>query len=438
MSCLNWIYEKIKKYPSFACFIFATFVLFIFLLNLTVRYYIYSNEYIWFNSKILSIRNITDTLYLNYTIYHYLIDRWTYTSINYSYYELLENATKGDCKEGLKQCGILDTIGNKLCLPEQYDCPINDILIDLKENNNSHNGYNTCHYDVLPYTTVYDVYFTNNKTNGSIVASILNTTNIPGFIGNHCFVFDINSFEDRFNYQIYDLENEKENNKIIKEAIGGEPNSSYKNFEAFERYTYTNSWYNISATKIAITKEEELGEFLDEKFSKAKNRDKYYKKISDGVYVKNFVGFENREQLDLFKNTDFTIYKSLFPDNIRISPIIFSEVLLALSIYIFYVWDKKYIYIYNFFMCCFFIFIFIYICCSYNANKKDYSYLKGINSDDNIKDFINEFLDIIKYRKVFFGFSLAFLIISAILYIISYVYYFIYIFKKNKYFLYEN
>ena len=439
MSCLNWIYEKIKEYPSFACFIFATFVLFIFLLNLTVRYYIYSNEYIWFNSKILSIRNITDTLYLNYTIYHYLIDRWTYTSINYSYYELLENATKGDCKEGLKQCGILDTIGNKLCLPEQYDCPINDILIDLKENNNSHNGYNTCHYDVLPYTTVYDVYFTNNKTNGSIVASILNTTNIPGFIGNHCFVFDIKSFEDRFNYQIYDLnEKEKENNKIIKEAIGGEPNSSYKNFEAFERYTYTNSWYNISATKIAITKEEELGEFLNEKFVKAKNRDKYYKKISDGVYVKNFVGFENREQLDLFKNTDFTIYKSLFPDNIRIYPIIFSEVLLALSIYIFYVWDKKYINIYNFFMSCFFVFIFIYICCSYNANKKDYSYLKEINSDDNIKDFINEFLDIIKYRKIFFVISLVFLIISAIFYILSYVFYFIYIFKKNEYVLYEN
>ena len=368
--------------------------------------------------------NITDNLYLNYTVYHYLIDRWTYMSLNYSYYDLLENATKGDCKEGLKQCGILDTIGNKLCLPEEFDCPINDIFLDFKVNQRDHEGYNICHYNPLPYTTDYYLYFTNQKTNGSIVASILNTTNVPGFIGNHSFVFALKPFEKRFKYQIYEKEKEKENNKTFKEPVGGEPNSSYKNFEGFERYTQYNSWYNISATKLAITKEEGLGNFLNETFFKAKNRDKYYKKISDGLYVKNFVGFENREQLDLFKNTDFTIYKSLFPDNIRITPIIFYEVLLALSIYFFYVLDEKYIYIYNFSICCFFIFIFIYICCSCNVYKKDYSYLKEINSDDNIKDFINEFLEIIHYRKIFFGFSLGFLIISASLYIVSYGFYF--------------
>ena len=55
----------------------------------------------------------------------------------------------------------------------------------------------------------------------------------------------------------------------------------------------------------------------------------------------------------------------------------------------------------------------------------DYSYLKEIKSDDNIKDFINEFLDIIEYRKYFFKVSLGFLIISAIFYILSYVFYFI-------------
>ena len=434
MSCLNWIYDKIKENPSFASFITGTFILFIYLLNLIIRYYLSRYEYIWFNSKILSIGNITDSLYLNYTIYHYLYDRWTYSALNYSYYELLENATKGNCKVGLKQCGILDTIGNKLCLPEEYECPINDIFIDFFINERDHRGYNICHYDVLPFTTDYLVYFTNTKTDGNIVASILNTTNIPGFIGNHCFVFCVESFEDRYNYQIFDEnEKKKEKNKTFKIAIGevNGTNGLYRKFEAFERYTYTNSWHNISATKIAITKEEGLGDFLYEAFSKAKNRDKYYKKISDAVYVKNFVGFENREQLDKFKNTDFTIYKSLFPDNIRISPIIFTEVLLALSIYIFYAWDKKYIYIYiyNFFIICFFVFIFIYVCCSYNAEKIDYSYLEEINSDDNVKDFINEFLDIIENRKNFFKISLAFLIISGFFYILSYGLYF---FKESE------
>ena len=103
--------------------------------------------------------------------------------------------------------------------------------------------------------------------------------------------------------------------------------------------------------------------------------------------------------------------------------------MLALSIYIFYAWDKKYIYIYNFFIISFFVFIFIYVCCSYNAENIDYSYLKEINSDDNVKDFINEFLDIIENRKNFFKISLAFLIISGFFYILSYGLYF---FKESE------
>ena len=424
MSCWNEIYIKIIGYPSFTCFIIATFIHFIILLNYIVRYYTYSYEYIWFNSKILSIRNITNTLYLNYTLYHFLINRWTYTSIKYSYYDLLANATKGNCGEGLKQCGILDTIGNKLCLPEEFDCPINDIFIDFEVNERNHKGYNICHYNPLPFTTIYYIYFSNKKIDGNIIASILNTTNIPGFIGNHCFVFDVQSFEDRYNYQFYD-EIKEENDIIFKKPVGGEPNSTYNNFEGFERYTYLNAWNNKSTTQVATTKEEGLGDFLNEAFFKAKNRDKYYKNISDGIYVKNYVGFENREQLDLFNNTDFTIYRNLFPDNMRIPPLIFTEILLVLSIYVFYAFDEDYIYIYNFFISCFYVFIFIYICCSYNANKKDYSYLKEINSDGNITDFINEFLDIIKERKIFFRSTLAFLIISLFFYILSYIFLFL-------------
>ena len=33
--------------------------------------------------------------------------------------------TKDGCAEGYRQCGILDTIGNILCIDETYDCPIN-------------------------------------------------------------------------------------------------------------------------------------------------------------------------------------------------------------------------------------------------------------------------------------------------------------------------
>ena len=174
----------------------------------------------------------------------------------------MANATKGNCSEGLKQCGILDTIGNKLCLPEEYDCPINDIFIDLKKNNRNDRKYNykSCHYYILPYTTNYAVYYTNENVDGNILSSLLNTTTIPCFIGNHCFVFDAPSFENRFKYQIY-YDNETKDHKIMKEAIRGEPNSSYKYFESYEKYQIYDSWFNISEVKIAINKED-----LDEKF----------------------------------------------------------------------------------------------------------------------------------------------------------------------------
>lgn len=42
------------------------------------------------------------------------------------------------CPKGKKQCGILDSLGNILCLNETEACPLNDILIDNKE---SKDGY---------------------------------------------------------------------------------------------------------------------------------------------------------------------------------------------------------------------------------------------------------------------------------------------------------
>ena len=50
---------------------------------------------------------------------------------NYSYYNLLLDSVKeGEkCPTGKKQCGILDTLKNKLCLDESEDCPVNYIEI---------------------------------------------------------------------------------------------------------------------------------------------------------------------------------------------------------------------------------------------------------------------------------------------------------------------
>lgn len=50
----------------------------------------------------------------------------------YSYYSYLQNATTGECGEDQKQCGILDTAGNKMCISNNPSivCPVNSYRVN--------------------------------------------------------------------------------------------------------------------------------------------------------------------------------------------------------------------------------------------------------------------------------------------------------------------
>ena len=53
------------------------------------------------------------------------------TTDELKYLEYLKNSVKkgGSCPQGFKQCGILDTLDNILCLPENEECPLNFFVI---------------------------------------------------------------------------------------------------------------------------------------------------------------------------------------------------------------------------------------------------------------------------------------------------------------------
>ena len=57
------------------------------------------------------------------------------SSINHNYYTLLKQAKPQNvpCDEGYKQCGILDSFNQKLCLLENETCPLNQIEISTSE-----------------------------------------------------------------------------------------------------------------------------------------------------------------------------------------------------------------------------------------------------------------------------------------------------------------
>ena len=96
-----------------------------------------------------------------------------YTPHPLSYIELLNNyaVPKGEqCKEGYKQCGILDTLNNTLCLENYKECPINDIRIN-KTFPESFKDYSD--YSLIPLDENYNLYYTNKAINKPIITELL-------------------------------------------------------------------------------------------------------------------------------------------------------------------------------------------------------------------------------------------------------------------------
>ena len=71
------------------------------------------------------------------------IKEWKYQTlytkdVKMSYNTLLEHSvsSKAQCESGYKQCGILNTKGDKLCLKKSHECPINYLKVTSSEINN--------------------------------------------------------------------------------------------------------------------------------------------------------------------------------------------------------------------------------------------------------------------------------------------------------------
>ena len=82
---------------------------------------------IWMGSKILTIEKI---MFNNSYRLYPLLSIEPEIRYNYSYEYLLKHSRK-NCEENYKKCGILDTYGNVMCIPEKDDCPINDIIVNF-------------------------------------------------------------------------------------------------------------------------------------------------------------------------------------------------------------------------------------------------------------------------------------------------------------------
>ena len=107
-----------------------------------------------------------------------------------NYYYLIQHSNINSCELYFKKCGILDTYGNIMCLPNSKYCPINEIKVDLKEKNDEYinNVYHSIYLSQLPKD--YNLYYTNKSIDKEIIAKLVFSDDIPKYITNENFIFD--------------------------------------------------------------------------------------------------------------------------------------------------------------------------------------------------------------------------------------------------------
>ena len=92
------------------------------------------NQLIWIGSKTLTIQNILkNNMNNNYPLKSIQSIENLNLTLDKNYDYLLNHSTKTNCEINFKQCGILDTYGNIMCIQENESCPINEIIIDLED-----------------------------------------------------------------------------------------------------------------------------------------------------------------------------------------------------------------------------------------------------------------------------------------------------------------
>ena len=185
---------KPRQYVHSLLMLSEVFIIICLILYLATYLKIDKDYFIWIGSKILTTNKLmTDNNYNIYPVLNIYMDG-SEEFYKYDYSYLLEHSHK-PCEENYKKCGNLDTLGNIMCIPENDDCPINDVKIDLTSKSNEYisNEYKIGYLNNLPKG--YSLYYTNKATENNIIVKF-KFINIeePRYINEDNFIFDIDTY----------------------------------------------------------------------------------------------------------------------------------------------------------------------------------------------------------------------------------------------------
>lgn len=378
-------------------------------------------EYVWICSKIKTIKNIVKENSFDKQIFDSISPKGKVISLSTTYYDLLKLNTESGCKNGYRQCGILDTFGNKLCIDSTYPCPINSIISDLtsKRYDYINKGYNVANLKRMSYN--YDLYFSNELIVGNATISMIKAYYKPKFINYNNFILDTDAFQETFgslklpeNSNInYNIDKNKTNDDI-RRRLSDDDNVDVGKLAS----DIISSLENGINSLILYSNAKSLLKFMDYLEEKLEidenNDDKYYTNIGDNYYVKNYIGFRNNEELDQFLNFEFSFHERLFPNKISG---IFAIICLVIFFILFIInivalsmagdrsdKDAAMVILIVSFIINLIIFLgfLIYSITIYKDvyNNKDLLILNTIKSDDFINGFIKEYISIFNKKGV--------------------------------------
>ena len=392
------------------------------LLTLIIQYFFLFSEYeyIWISSKILSVNKIVENKKNGQILYGFFDSYVLY--LKYNYVDLLKNSTKDNCQKNFKQCGILDTYGNKLCYNESLPCPINHILVDLKSKKREYLNKGYFSFNLFNESSDLQLYYTNNKIDNPVIVDIIYSNSQPKYISYSNFILDHDALKkvlsDKLEIEFGDFYDEYDDDVSLIMEFG------VRVVEKSIDYATTKSNGYIKSEDL-----KNLLNYIDAKINDDENNiDKYCINIYGNYYVKNYIGFENNEKMEEFLKTDFSIYHTIFPNKLSVSFAITCLSFLDLFICLYlqlccdcrenkclgFCFVLKLIMFWIIFFGFFIYFLVVY--CKVFKNKV-FSNIKSIKSDEFITNFINEFSSPFE-KKLILSCILLF-IFSALLFIFN-------------------
>ena len=301
-------------YSSVFCHISWISVTLSYLISFIISFIIVANrvskaEFVFYLSKIATMKNIVKINH-NSKIFDHFNSDGELVGITTKYNRLLELTTKDGCKEGYKKCGVLDTIGNTLCIDNNFGCPINRITVDLLANRGKHNfkGMKEIYNENLIYN--YKFYYSNESLDGRSIVSLLFTEEEPKYITSNNFIVDLAAYKDNYDDDLTNNNNNKNDNgmEFAENIINIIVSDNY--LESILQASFT--LYNLITD--ADNDKEKFKEYVEEQLKTEENDiDKYYTNVGENAYIKNYIGFKNLDDINKFFNFDYNIYKYNYP-----------------------------------------------------------------------------------------------------------------------------